>query len=97
MKEMRVTLYVIGRQVVSNVDNSLRYAVSQVPSRLSYPTNTQELQIWETYKRLAESQFYSEMSRGEYCLFVTACGAVIVGVGFRLHARQGVCKQFKEN
>jgi hypothetical protein len=28
---------------------------------------------------------------------VTVCGAVIVGVGFRLHARQGVCKQFKEN
>ena len=37
MKEMRVTLYVIGRQVVSNVDNSLRYAVSQVPSRSLIP------------------------------------------------------------
>lgn len=40
-------------------------------------------------KRLAESQLYSEMSRGEYCLFVTACGAVIVGVGCRLHASAG--------
>ena len=49
-------------------------------------TNTEELQIWETYKRLAESQWYSEMSRGEYCLFVTACGAVIVGVGCKRRA-----------
>ena len=63
----------------------------------SCSTDTQELQIWETYERLAESQLCSEMSREEYCLFVTACGAVIVGAGCRLHARQGVYKQFKES